>query len=61
MSIVFVFLVGLMIAMSLADNKSKDQPRVIQIDPELFRVSAPFAVGSVLILGILMALYMVFW
>ena len=61
MSIVFVFLVGLMIAMSLADNKSKDHPRVIQIDPELFRVSAPFAVGSVLILGILMALYMVFW
>ena len=61
MSIVFMFLVGLMIAMSLADNKSKDQPRVIQIDPGLFRVSAPFAVSSMLILGILVALYTVFW
>ncbi len=61
MSIVFVFLVGSMIFMSLADKKSKDQARVIQVDPDLFRVSAPFAVGSVLILGILIALYMVFW
>ncbi len=61
MSIVFVFLIVLMILMSLLDRKSNDQPRVIQIDPTLFRFSSAFAVGSVLILGILTALYTVFW
>ncbi len=61
MSIVFVFLVLLMIIMSLLDRKSKDQPRTIEIDTSMFRVSAGFAVGSVLIIGILTALYTVFW
>ena len=61
MSIVFVFLVLLMIIMSLLDRKSKDQPRAIEIDTSMFRVSAGFAVGSVLIIGILTALYTVFW
>ena len=61
MSIVFVFLIVLMILMSLLDRKSNDQSRVIQIDPTLFRFSSAFAVGSVLILGILTALYTVFW
>lgn len=61
MSIVFVFLVLLMIIMSLLDRKSKDQPRAIEIDTSMFRVSSGFAVGSVLIIGILTALYTVFW
>ncbi len=61
MSIVFVFLVLLMIIMSLLDRKSKDQPRAIEIDTSMFSVSSGFAVGSVLIIGILTALYTVFW
>ena len=61
MSIVFVFLVLLMIIMSLLDRKSKDQPRAIEIDTSMFWVSSGFAVGSVLIIGILTALYTVFW
>ena len=61
MSIVFVFLVLLMIIMSLLDRKSKDQPLTIEIDTSMFQVSAGFAVGSVLIIGILTALYTVFW
>lgn len=61
MSIVFVFLILLMISMSLLDRRSSAQPRVIQIDTTLFRFSPAFAVGSVLILGILTALYTVFW
>lgn len=61
MSIVFVFLVLLMIIMSLLDRKSKDQPPTIEIDTSMFQVSAGFAVGSVLIIGILTALYTVFW
>ena len=61
MSIVFVFLIGLMIALSLLDPRGKEQPRLIQIDPSQFRFSPTFAVGSALILGILAALYTVFW
>jgi SSS family solute:Na+ symporter len=61
MTIVFVVLVALMVAMSLLDRSSKEQPRVIQIDTSMFRTSPAFMAGSVLILGILTALYTVFW
>jgi solute:Na+ symporter, SSS family len=61
MSIVFAFLVLMMIFISLLDQKSKDQPRAIEIDASMFRITADFAVGSVLIIGILTALYTAFW
>ena len=61
MSIVFVVLILLMVVISLLDRRSKTQPAVIVIDPQMFRVSRSFAVGSVLILGILTALYTAFW
>lgn len=61
MSIVFVFLIALMVIISLADRRSKVQPVVIVVDPRMFRTSRSFAVGSVLIVGILTALYTVFW
>ncbi len=61
MTIVFVVLVLLMIAMSLLNSKSKDQPRIIEIDTRLFRCSNSFIAGSVIIVGILAALYTVFW
>src|SRR5688500_9603452 len=61
MSIVFVFLVLLMIVISLLDPRGKAQPRTIQIDTRMFRTSSSFAIGSVLIIGILTALYTVFW
>lgn len=61
MTIVFLFLIGLMVAMSVLDKRSEDQPEVIQVDARMFSVSPGFAAGSVLILGILAALYTVFW
>lgn len=61
MSIVFVFLIALMVVMSLLDSRSKAQHTVIKIDRTLFRVTPAFAIGSVLIIGILTALYTVFW
>jgi SSS family solute:Na+ symporter len=61
MSIVFVFLVILMIVVTLLDEKSKKQPQVIMIDKSLFKPSVGFIIGSVLIMGILTALYTVFW
>jgi solute:Na+ symporter, SSS family len=61
MSIVFVTLVLLMIIMSLLNPKSRLFPRVIKIDVSMFRSSPSFIVGSVIIIGILSALYTVFW
>lgn len=61
MSIVFITLIVLIIVISLLDKKSKDATLIIQIDPTQFRCSPGFIVGSVIILGILTALYTVFW
>ena len=61
MTIVFVFIVLLMIAMSLLDPKTKNAERIIEVDKTMFRCSPSFIVGSVLIVGILTALYTAFW
>lgn len=61
MTIVFVSLMALMVVMSLLDKGSKSQPAVIQVDTRMFKTSPAFMVGSVLIMGILTALYTVFW
>ena len=61
MTIVFVFLMLLMIVMSLADRRSKDNPEVILIDATMYRSSPGFIVGSVIIIGILAALYTIFY
>ncbi len=61
MSIVFGVVIALMILISLLDKRSTSQPRMLQIDPAMFRVSPAFMVGSVLITGILVALYTIFW
>ena len=61
MSIVFVTIVGLMLLISLPDKKTKDNPKALIIDTSLFKCSPGFIVGSVIIIGILAALYTVFW
>lgn len=61
MSIVFITLVILIVIISLLDRKSKDAPVIIDVDPSEFKCSPGFIVGSVVIVGILTALYTVFW
>ncbi|QEC51736.1 SSS family solute:Na+ symporter [Anseongella ginsenosidimutans] len=61
MSIVFVTLIALMIVISLLDRRSKDAERVIEIDKSMFKCSPGFVAGSVIIVGILAALYTIFW
>ncbi len=61
MSVVFVTLIALMVIISLVDPKTKNAKRIIDVDTSLFRSSPSFIVGSVLIAGILSALYIVFW
>jgi solute:Na+ symporter, SSS family len=61
MSITFVIIVAIMIIMSLVKPKRASDTHVIEIDNSLFKVSRGFVVGSIIIVGILTALYTVFW
>lgn len=61
MTLVFIILVLLMVAISLADRKNQDPAKAIVIDAKMFRCSPSFIVASTLIIGILTALYTIFW
>lgn len=61
MSIVFVILVFLMIVITLRDPKSRNKPALIEVDTRQFKCSPGFIIGSVIIVGILSALYTIFW
>lgn len=58
---VFVILSGLMIAISLMDPKSKNNPKGLEVEASMFKPTNGFAVGVVIVCGILAALYTVFW
>jgi SSS family solute:Na+ symporter len=61
MSWVFCIIISVMIVITLADPKSKNNPQGLEIDTKMFKVSPSFMVASVIICGILAALYTVFW
>ncbi|ALI98603.1 sodium/sugar symporter [Rufibacter tibetensis] len=61
MGIVFVVCVVLMILITLFDSKSKHNPKGLEIDSSMFKTTTTFAVLSVIICGILAALYIAFW
>ncbi len=61
MTITFVIIVLIMIMISLFRKSSPDESHAIIIDKKDFRVSHAFILGSVIIMGILAALYTVFW
>jgi SSS family solute:Na+ symporter len=60
MSIVFVILTFVVIIISTASRK-KNYSKALSVDKKMFRTSPGFIVGSVIIIGILTALYTVFW
>jgi SSS family solute:Na+ symporter len=61
MGVVFLIISALIIIISLIEGKGKDHPKGIEITKELFRTSMAFKIGAILIVGILAALYTVFW
>lgn len=61
MTITFVLIIIVMVALSVLQPKKIEQPKVIEIDHKNFSVSFEFLTGSVIISGILVALYTVFW
>ncbi len=61
MTIVFIIIIALMVIISLNYNEKDHEDKALIIDTSLFKVRPGFAIGSVLIIGILTALYTVFW
>lgn len=61
MAIVFVLCVIGMYFISIIENQKGVKPNSLEIDASMFKTSAGFAVGSLIIIGLLVALYTMFW
>jgi SSS family solute:Na+ symporter len=61
MGLVFIICVVGMIIITLADKTSVNNPKGLAIDSSMFKPNMGFTVGALLIVGILIALYTVFW
>ena len=61
MAIVFAICIVGMIVISLSDRKNKTNPRGLEVDASMFKPSTPFIVLSLIICGVLTALYTIFW
>ena len=62
MTITFFTVAGVMVLISLREPKTEKQTHHIEINKVLmFNLSTGFVIGSVIICGILAALYTVFW
>ena len=61
MGFVFIFSVIGMILISLLEFRHSQNPKGLEIDATMFKPRPGFIVGAVLIIGILVALYTVFW
>ena len=61
MGFVFVICVLLMILISLYDAKKGVKVKGLEVDTAMFKVSNGFAVGTMIICGVLVALYSIFW
>lgn len=61
MLIVFAVCVIGMYFISMYENRNGIIPNGLEVDPKMFRVSTSFAVGSLIIIAMLVALYSAFW
>jgi SSS family solute:Na+ symporter len=61
MGFVFLIVVAVMVVISLVDPKGRNNPRGLEIDAKMFKPEGAFAVGAAIVVGILAALYIVFW
>ncbi|HEU4574015.1 MAG TPA: sodium/sugar symporter [Chitinophagaceae bacterium] len=61
MSIVFIACLILIIIFGLLDPKSKNNPKALEVKASMFRLPVGFAVGVLLVLGVIAALYLAYW
>ena len=60
MGYVFLILGAIMVAISLIKPRKEGESEV-EVDPQMFRTSKGFAIGALVLLGVLAALYIAFW
>lgn len=58
---VFLFCVASMVVISLADPASKNNPKGLEIDANMFKLEPAFIAGTVVIVMMLLGLYTYFW
>ncbi len=61
MGYVFLILVALMMLISFFDVQGQKRVHNIEVDTSMFRTSQGFAIGVVIVLGVISALYLIFW
>ncbi|RYF24562.1 MAG: sodium transporter, partial [Flavobacteriales bacterium] len=61
MGFVFIFCIIGMVTISLIENKRGVVPNGLEIDTKMFKTTTGFAVGSLIIIGLLVALYTIYW
>jgi solute:Na+ symporter, SSS family len=59
----FVFMIAIigMVLISLFDNRRGVKPKALIVDKTMFRMAPGFAVGALIVCGILAALYTIYW
>lgn len=61
MGFVFLFCLAGMIIISLVQHKDDAESKGLEIDAKMFKTTTGFAVGALLILGLIVALYGIYW
>ena len=61
MGVVFLACIALIILFGLIDPKSKENPKAMQVESSMWRMSTSFLIGSVIVMSLLAALYIVYW
>lgn len=61
MGFVFLFCALGMYIISIIENKRGIVPKGLEVDTSMFKTTSSFAVGALIIIGILVALYTVYW
>ncbi|MFT3907971.1 MAG: sodium/solute symporter [Ferruginibacter sp.] len=61
MAIIFILCIIGMIIISKIENKKGIQPQGLEVDKTMFKVDTAFTVGALIVCGILLALYTLFW
>jgi len=61
MGFVFAIAVLAMVIISLFENRNGNNPKGLEIDKSMFKPQPSFIVGTAVVLGIITALYTIYW
>jgi SSS family solute:Na+ symporter len=61
MGFVFIICVAVMYVISMIENSKGERPSGLEIDTRMFKTTNGFAAGALIVVGILTALYSIFW